>query len=155
MSQANNFYPIVNVFKAMSVFAELKDLGAEITGEALPNISLRVRKNDGDYVLVAGTEGGKSGYRISVDGRPLLQGGGEAIPAESVMSLMVNSYEETHKGKLPFVLLVRDGEDTIKLLMDGTMVIHNQERGPFLVELVESNSDKASLILQNILDSTF
>jgi hypothetical protein len=153
MSQVNNFYPIVNVFKALSVFAELKDLGAEITGEALPNISLRVRKDDGDYVLTAGVEGGKEGYRINVDGRPLLQGPRTPTPAESVMNLMINSYEETHKGKLPFVSMVRDGDDTVTLYKDGRITV-KAERGTQLVAMMDRHPDMVTEALENILTAT-
>lgn len=152
MSQAKNFYPIVNIFKALSVFAELKDLGMQGNGRLETDLTFQAIPGTAVYHLNADTQNGVCGYCVLLNDRPLEQTPESPTSAESIMNHMVNEYEEAHKGKLPFVMMVKDANDEVRLFLDGSIRIKS-ERGEQLVEMAERHPDMVTQALENILTS--
>lgn len=155
MSQVNNFFPIANAFTAMIAFSRLKEYGMEVNGKSGHDLVFKASPTGCVYHLHADHRDGVPGYRVIVDEKPLdPAGNGAPTFAEELMQMLIDIYEAAHRGQLPFVLMVRDGDDTIKLLLDGSIRI-DCSRGKSLVKMVKDNSDAAGVILQTILDSTY
>lgn len=152
MSQAKNFYPIVNIFKALSVFSELKALGMQANGKLETDLTFQTVPGVEVFHLHGDIRDGVSGYRIMRNDLPFDQVSAEPITAEQVMNLMVNTYEETHKGKLPFVMMVKDASDEVRLFLDGSITIKS-ERGVQLAEMADRHPDMVTQGLENILTS--
>ena len=151
MSQVTNFYPIVNVFNAMTAFSRLIDLGAAVNGKALPDMSFQTGL--ASYDLYVDKVDGVQGYRVKVNDVPLEQGRLGLHTAEEIMKFMIEQYENNHKGKLPFVVMVKDGDDEVKLFLDGSILIKS-ERGVQLAEMSERHPGMVTQALENILTAT-
>lgn len=153
MSQVTNFYPIQNVFNAMIAFNRLVELGAKVNGKALPDLTFVSGLGTGAYELYVSKEHDIQGYRIKVNDVELTQRFERSIiSAEEVMQQMIEEYEGSHKGKLPFVAMVKDGDDNVTLFLDGSILIKS-ERGVQLAEMAERHPDMVTSGLENILTS--
>lgn len=153
MSQVNNLYPIVNVFAAMTAFSRLIELGASVNGKALPDVTFSTGNGTATYNLYVANEHGVQGYRIKLNDIEMAQPGyGSGVAAEEVMQLMISQYEDNHKGKLPFVTMVKDATDSVTLYLDGSIIIKS-ERGVQLAEMAERHPDMVTQGLENILTS--
>jgi hypothetical protein len=151
MSQVTNFHPIVNVFKAMTAYSRLLELGAAVNGKAMPDLTFNT--GEATYNLYVTTEQDVQGYRINLNDKSFDQPGSKwTISAEDVMESMIHLYEGNHKGKLPFVMMVKDATDEVKLFLDGSIVIKS-ERGGHLAEMAERHPDMVTKSLENILTS--
>lgn len=150
MSQVNNFYPIVNVFTAMVAFNRLIELGATVNGKALPDMAFHTGQVP--YDLYVDKVDGVQGYRIKISDAPLEQGRLSLHSAEDIMKLMIEQYENEHKGKLPFVSMVKDATDSVTLFLDGSILIKS-ERGVQLAEMAERHPNMVTQGLENILTS--
>lgn len=153
MSQVTNFYPIQNVFNAMIAFNRLVELGAKVNGKALPDLTFVSGVGTGAYELYVSKEHDIQGYRIKVNDVELTQRFERSIiSAEEVMQQMIEEYEGTHKGKLPFVSMVRDGDATVTLYKDGSIRVMS-ERGVQLVGMIDRHPSMVTEALENILTS--
>lgn len=152
MSQVTNFYPIVNALTAMTAFSRLVELGAKVEGKSVPDFTFQA--GEVFYSLYVEQSEHVQGYRINANDKPVTQG---AImgphSAEVFMQKMIAEYEDYHRGKLPFVMMVKDGDDEVKLFLDGSILI-TSERGGQLAEMVERHPDMVTQALENILTST-
>lgn len=151
MSQVTNFYPIKNVFNAMIAFNRLLELGAKVNGKALPDLTFVSGEGTGAYELYVSKEHDVQGYRIKVNDVELAQRFA-AVSAEEVMQQMIAEYEGTHKGKLPFVTMVKDATDSVTLYLNGDILIKS-ERGVQLAEMADRHPDMVTQGLENILTS--
>jgi hypothetical protein len=152
MSQVTNFYPVQNVFQAMTAFSRLIELGAAVNGKAMPDITFST--GEVTYSLYVSKEHDLQGYRVQLNDKDLPQPSQNTIiSAEVMMANMIAQYESQHKGKLPFVSMVKDATDSVTLFLDGSILIKS-ERGTQLAEMAERHPDMVTQALENILTST-